>query len=326
MGKSSPPLPPPPPPPPTPYLETESGIKWKEETDTAKKTAADEVAKAERDLTTANTAAEKAAARTKYDNAVAAALELNRGGAKTALNQRGLSTDEFMPLVETELGRVRSTIPDLDPNPGGYFSSNLVDQVLGGEQTARRGKYGRDVAALFPTNYAQTTFADTADDSVLNDILGTAYGTASDALGRAKARGNLDETGYNYAVGQLGQQKTAGMSKLQRTGGDILSGYRTGLEDIGKKASTAAGSYELGGTFDPNVYKTEADTYISGKKAGLEGDIRGAVGTGDDLFNIDSLLNRAAGVQGAGNNLAQVLEERMKKRTAERGLGSTGEF
>jgi len=273
--------------------------------------------------------AEEQRKRDTFNTAITAALGAQRGTAAQTLNQRGLSQDEFMPLIENELTRVRTTIPDLDSNPGSYFSPSLVDSVLAGEQTARRSNYTRDINNLFPSGYEYNTFSDTADDSVLGDILSGAYGRASDSLLRARQRGNLDETGYNYALGQLGTQKSAANATLQQRGGDVLNRYRGDITNLANTARTAAGNYELGQSFDTGAFGRQRDDLIGSRRSTLEGDVRATAGTGDDLFNIDSLINSAGSIQGATNsagNLAGVLEARQKKRSATRGLGSQGEF
>lgn len=258
------------------------------------------------------------------------AINSARGAASSTLASRHLSTDEFMPLIENELMRVKGTIPDTSTNPGTYFGPDLADTVLNREQSNRRTNYTNTLNQTFTPTYAQGQWSDAADDPILTSILGEASGTAQSAIERAKARGQLDDTGYTAAINRLGQSTTTGMAKAQTLGHTVIDRDRQALEDIANQGRTAASSYTLGGSFDPKTYSDEASSLYGTQKGTFEGDVRGAVGDPNQFYDIGSIIDFGGREQGAQNPtsspLADVLAQRETARTARRGLGSTGTF
>jgi len=259
-----------------------------------------------------------------------AALGTARGTAGQTLSSRGLSNDEFMPIIENEFSRVRSTIPSTAEDVSSYFTPELIDTTLNREQENRRTRYGQKVNEYFTPSYATGKWAGTADDALIDTILGEAGGSAQSAVERARARGQLDETGYNAAQNRLNTATTTGRSRAQALGGGVLERYRGELSGIGDEARTGASQYNLGGTFDPTSYTQKAEGKYGEQQGTFEGDVRGAIGDAGQFYNTGDIIGFGAREQGAQNTasspLAEVLAKRETARTARRGIGGTGTF
>lgn len=272
---------------------------------------------------------EKADREARYQVALNAARTGARSSAEGILSSRGLATNEFMPLIDTEINRIASTIPSGAEAPGSYFADNLADIVLGREEGARRTNYTNTLNSTFTPNYAHNAFADTADDPILESIFGSQYGEAQQAVERARARGTLNDQGYSAATRRLSETSPGARSTLQTLGGTVLSRNRDALTGIANEGRSAANSYTLGSQFDPTTYTSRAESTRNDLNNRLEGDVRSAVG-GTQLFNIGDIIGFGGREQGAQNNpsnaIAEVLAQRENRRTAQRGLGSTGAF
>jgi hypothetical protein len=160
------------------------------------------------------------------------------------------------------------------------------------------------------------------------DVLNTQRTAAQQQLDRAKARGNLDTTGYSGALSRLDEMFKAGTATGQKLGGSVLQGYKERLRGIGDTARADAGRYELGGSFDPNVYHTQRDNTFKDITSNLEGDLRGAL-SGTNFFDIGDIITQGGIAQGATNpRLEQpaILAQRKEKQDAQRGLGGQGTF
>lgn len=253
-----------------------------------------------------------------------------RGTATSALTSRGLSSNEFMPIIENEFSRVRSTIPTTAEDVSSYFTPELVDTTLNREQENRRTRYGQKVNEYFTPSYGESKWAGTADDALIDTILGEAGGTAQSAVERARARGQLDDTGYKAAQNRLNLATTTGRSKAQALGGGVLERYRGELSGIGDEARTGASSYNLGSTFDPAGYTQKAEGKYGEQKGTFEGDVRSAIGDAGQFYDVGDIIGFGAKEQGSQNTasspLAEVLAKRETDRTARRGLGGTGTF
>ena len=226
----------------------------------------------------------------------------NRGisYAQDRVGQLGLNYDELKDPIISEFQRQRGSVPQLDSNPGAYFGDDLLDRVLGRIRDTRRSQYGQQVGQFAGDGFADRLIGNDYDDKYLQGIYDEQFGDASSQLQRSFARGNLSPIGMSLAQKQLESQGRAGMSRLQDLGGGVLSKYKTELGDLGSRARTAAGGYELGGTFNPEDYKQQ----IEGKRGEfgqrIEGDIRDAT-RGENIFNVDDIIGKAGVSQGVYN-------------------------
>lgn len=259
------------------------------------------------------------------------ALARAQQAAQGYVSGRGLDYGEFAGDINSELDRIYKSIPyGPSVNADAYFDAEgLTGNVLSRTEANRRSQYTNQFDNMFGPTYADTAFADTFDDDILNSILEEQYGVARDRIDNQKKRGALIDTGYNAAIGDLDRQRTEASSRLQSTGGDVLAGYRGQLTDLISQGRKAASGYTLGQTFDPNTYKTQIESKKADLSGRLEGDVRSAVGP-DSLFDPQRALGSGYTGQGAQNTdrqgILDVLSQRETQRRQKRGVGSQGVF
>lgn len=285
-----------------------------------------EVAQREREL--ADRAQKEQLFNTNLGSAYNSALQYGQ----QRFGELGLGEDIFNKY-QAELDRVKASVPFLADNPGTYFSESIVDSVLGRERDSTRRNYVNQLNQFANDGFAKNLWADTADDALIDSILSAQYQDASDSILRAYERGNLNDAGYQYALKNLDQQRTAAYSRLQDLGGSVLGDFRTGLNDIAEQARSKANAWDFGMSFDPTTYKSQIDSTYNDQKSKLEGRLRGALG-GEQLFNIDDMIQRAGINQGMvnpaqqvnGGSLLEAIAQKQQNEEKKRGLGEQGAF
>lgn len=276
-------------------------------------------------------AAEREAAQQAFNQELMQERGMTRGSIDRRLTDRGLDPMEYDSAIMEALDLAAQAFT---PDTGVNFSPDLPDRVLGEIRGDKIRGFQRGINEFAPEGFASNRFSDDMDDPFINSILADQYQEASDAVLRARDRGTLDDSGFRYAMDNLGQQRTAAESRLQDTGRGILEGYRGDLRGIADNARTAAGNWDFDSDFDLNHWQSMIDNRAGDMTSGLEGSLRSAVG-GEQFFNWNDLINRggkAAGAQnpglggGMGSGLLGAFAERKKKEEDNRGLGSTGAF
>lgn len=264
-----------------------------------------------------------------YNTGVSNAETVARQSALDAILGRGLDPNTFGSSIDTELNRIRASVPYLDQNPGAYYANqDIAGLVLGRETDKQRSAYTQQINQFAPNNFANDRVSSTADDAIIAQILGEQYNPAAEQIQRAYERGTLNDTGFQTAQNILGQQRSTANAQLQSTGGGVLQSLRDQLSGIGQEARTRASSYELGDVFDPTSYQNRIDTTYNEGISGLEGNIRNAIG-GQQYFDIGSILSRGATSQGVTNSqrgLFDAFQARENDRSKQRGLGTQGVF
>jgi hypothetical protein len=268
--------------------------------------------------------AERAQQTADFNAAIEAALNNATQRATGTLQSRGLDPNQFSSVINQGLQTQRMLVPQRDPNPGQYFTDDLIDSILNREQGNRRINYTNQVSSMFTPGDSMTRFADTADDSYITDILNTQRSAAQRSVDMARSRGNLNNTGYQAALTALDDMYKSGLSEAQSIGGGVLSGYRGQLDSVANDARTAANNYSLGTSFDPTTYKSRYDTLAGDLTGRLEGDLRSALGD-QEFFDLGTIITRGGNTQGAVNpkmGLADAIAERERVRNANRGTGT----
>jgi hypothetical protein len=276
--------------------------------------------------------AEKQRIAQEFEVNIANALTGAKNTGKQYATSRGLNPDAYAGIIDTIIGDARSKVPLNDPNPGQYFSSDIFDTGFAKEEQARVGGATSKVNRLFAPGFDRALVDDSADDSILNAILGEQRGTAQQQLDFNKKRGVINDIGYNDATAKFGGQEAAARSSLTSIGDAVLGKIRGGLGDIRGEAGQAASMSGLdASSFDPTPYYGRAQKYASDNLADLEGKVRSAVGS-TQFFDIPAILASAGTAQGpinlttSGAKADGTLGFDPKKSKSDRGLGSTGAF
>jgi hypothetical protein len=263
---------------------------------------------------------------TNLANAVSGATETGRNYAA----QRGLAPDDFSSVISNIIQNQKLRVPDLDANPGSYFTDDAFSAGFDNHQNVKRANYNSRVNQMFTPGFETALMPDTADDSIINSILGAQRSSAQQQLDFNRQRGTINDAGYNAATQDLDAQGNAGRATLTGIGDAILGKNRQALRDIRGEAGTVASNYTLGMP-EPDFagFDTRARARASSDLAGLEGSIRSALG-GVNLFDTSSALAKGGIAQGPINLTTAPTEPGVpfvqKKSTKERGLGSTSTF
>jgi hypothetical protein len=272
--------------------------------------------------------AEKKAAEAKFITDRDAAYAAAQGTGRDVLTGRGLDVNEFESIINRALTDQKARIPSGDLNPASYFTTDIINNALTQEENQRRIRNTSQVNNEFAPGFDRSYIADTADDAYINELLTGQRNQATSALDFARKRGQLNDAGYNSAMGKLIEQEGGARSTLDTLGSSVLGKNRSSLSGIRDRASTGANAYSLGGPlFSLDPYRNELTSAVEGFNKNLKGDITNALG-GTQLFNVNDILLSGARAQGPQNlttaNVPGMLPK--KNAQADRGLGSTGQF
>lgn len=272
----------------------------------------------------------KAQQRTDFTNNLSNAVTGAKTTGRDYFTSRGLSPDDYSSLIDSIVNDTRLKVPDLDPNPASYFNTDTFASGIDNWQNLQRANYNSKVGQTFAPGFDTTLIPDTADDSIINSILGEQRKTAQQQLDFNRARGLLNDSGYNASLAELGREESAGRSTLSDIGSSVLGKSRQDLLNIRGEAGDLASGYTIGNpTPDIGSYYTKAQNKATENIGGLEGAIRSALG-GTNLFDVSTILGKGGTTQGPINlttaETAPGVPFATKKTQANRGLGSTGVF
>lgn len=243
---------------------------------------------------------------------------------------RGLAPDDYSSLIDSIINDTRLKVPDLDASPGSYFTTDAFASGISNAEAVKRANLTGKVNSTFAPGFERNLITDTADDSILDSILGTQRSQAEQQIDFNRKRGLLNDAGYNAVMNELGGQSNAARSTLTGIGDSILGKKRQDLLNIRGDAGNAASSYSLGMPEpDVNAYYKQAQDKATSGLGDLEGSIRSALGS-TNLFDVPTLLQKGGTAQGPINvttaNANTALPFDPKKSSTKRGLGSTGVF
>lgn len=284
--------------------ETRANDKKKKD---AEKAAADAAAKqAAQQAAAQQAAAQKAAQENAYNTA--------RGYGSQQVKDRGFDQsliDKYgvLDLYGSSVDKARAGMAG-NPNPT-YNTGLLFNDALSSGLNKYRGDIAGQIGSLTPEGFANEWFGDTADDDILNTILGTQRTAAEGTLSDALARGQINQQKYDQALLGLDTQGAEGLDWLQSTGGNVLGGYRNKLDAFRTGELSKVGNYDFSNPFDFNAFSTNANKQRDTYTGQLQGDITSAVGNRQffdpnsligGLFNPTAPQNNSGGQSGAGDN------------------------
>lgn len=261
-----------------------------------------------------------------YDNAM--------GYARSKLSGMGLN-DEYgiLDAYQRDLDAKRSGIDLTQEGAASNINASaLWDSAYNGQRSNASRRHQQELQGFADTGFEKQRIADTADDDIINAILGGQYDEALATLTRARDRGQINDSGFTTAQNELNNARTAGNAKLQDTGMGVLENYRKGLRDMAGGFYDRAENYDFGDRWDTDAYKNELDSYYTSSLGRMEGDIRNAMG-GTKYFDTDAILGTAGKSQGAigstgktSNPLAGAFSDQAKKKEEETSLSNVGAF
>lgn len=309
------------------------------------KTAAEQLndairARKDREAQTALTTQQAADTKTAADRTT---FNTNRQGAYDAALQdtlRSFSNAGVDPnayranYIDPTLSRTYNSIQDMDPNPYGAFPSSLGQTILNQATSDRRSQLSNQYNSIFNPNYSTTAIPDTTTGSYIDTIVNEQFDPLTAQLTNAQKRSTLTDTGYQAALARLNQKKSAARDTVSNLGANILSGYRSGLDDLISGGRSDISNLSLSGQFDPESYRTRANDLVARDMTNFGGALRNAVGN-SQFADLTDLLNAGGAAQGANNPTATnptgigtgtALTPDEELATRKRGLGNTGAF
>lgn len=256
---------------------------------------------------------------------LALAIEDTRRLASDTLARRGVNDqDYYMSLIEQAINRTAQGVPDTDTRPIQYFGPSLVEAALAQGGQDRRDRFTRDVDALFGPDADRRYIPDDAGRSIIDQVLNTQRGEALSALERARARGNLTDTGFSGAMQRIGELDTAGRQQANSLVANALQGIRDEFGSIRNRARSAAQSYTPGGSFSLEPFAAQKQSFLDTLGERIPGAAQNAL-AGQSFFDIGDILTRGGRLQGAQNPriAAFAPPQRSGNEEDRRGLGST---
>lgn len=272
----------------------------------------------------------KEQAKADFKTGLETAVSGARNTGRNYFAQRGLAPDDHASLIDSIIGDTRLKVPELDSNPASYFTSDAFASGIDNFQNVKRSNLTGKVNSTFAPGFEKSLIADSADDSIIDSILGSQRQNAQQQIDFNRKRGILNDSGYATVMNEFGGQENAARSTLTGIGDSILGKKRQDLLNVRGDAGNAASGYMLGSP-EPDVstyYKQAQDKAASGL-GDLEGSIRSALGS-TTLFDVPTLLQKGGTAQGPINvttaNADTSLPFDPKKSNTKRGLGGTGVF
>ena len=272
--------------------------------------------------------AAQAAQRSKTAGLISGAYQTGTSyGAGKAKNLGFDDTYGLLDTYNTMLNTERSKIPDDAANPGSYFDYNdlwnkSVNDVTAGQKSRLDNQYRNMTKAGWQEDY----FADTADDSILDAILGTQYSEAFDTMDAARARGQLSQGAFDNSLRGLEGKKSGARAKLEDLGLGILGGYRDQLSGIADGYNNQITNYKLGQNISMDDMSNSLNTRKGNLSNRMSGDIYNALGD-TALFSTDGIMAKGNSSAGVSNNpLRNAFLSNTGANDPNRTTGTTGVF
>lgn len=169
-------------------------------------------------------------------------------------------------------------------------------------------------------------------DQYVNTFLNDKYNDALEQLDRAKARGSINDIGYNKAINDLATQLSAGKSTYGAIGRDIVSGYNTGMQNELENYQNLVNNYNFENDFsklNTDTINNQLSNTYNNYLSGFENDFDAAM-SGQTPFDVSGILGNAKVAQGVinpqTNSLVDAISEQNSKKKQKVGLGNEGIF
>lgn len=219
-------------------------------------------------------------------------------GARSFFGERGLNPDLYQSDIDQMINSTLSTVNPNDPSPGQYLQ-NIGQLIYENKRNAGRDTAVRGVNQAFTPGFERSRIADTADDPFIAEAQAGQRGKAEDYINNLFKRGVITATGKTGAENKLAEQDPRVRTQLDELGQNVISSGRQSLTDVANRARGDASMLDLGGTFDPSKYTTEADTNYNDFLAKFGDRFKSSVP--DNLYDTAGLSTAAGVSQGAQN-------------------------
>ena len=216
-----------------------------------------------------------------------------------------------------------------DDNPTAEYNQIVNDFT----NTQKQGiqKALNNASVMYDPTYGGG-FGNNFADQYINQFISDKYNDALEQLDRAKARGTLNDVGYNRAIQDLATQKSAAGSTLGSIGRSLVSDYNTGMQTGIENYQNLLNSYDLANDYsrlNTNTVNSKLNDMYGNYLSGFEGDFNSAM-AGQQPFDVSSILGSAKVSQGVtnpqSNALLDAINDQNSKKKQKIGLGNEGVF
>lgn len=272
------------------------------------------------------TAAELALQR---QEAVARARNKASHDAEMYLRSQGLDPANYMHMLTPELDRIASYVGP-DDNPTKLFDgATIMQNLLGGELNSKRSGWKTQLDSKFGTGFEDRAIGDSILDTAINEILGRQKTDAMTMLERGKARGIYNDVGYDRGLAEINNDYSTGNASLHSLGHNVLDKYRSQAKNLAGDAWNYYSTLGLGDNFSLDPYIDKFGNIVNSANTNAKGDLLGALGN-TNYFDFSNISQKVGGAQGALNLrddfVTAALEERKRRDSMSRGIGSQGAF
>src|SRR3954466_4450885 len=220
------------------------------------------------------------------------------GDVRNYFSSMGVDPEKYGGSIDSQLNSILSGISPTDENPGAAFQG-AGQSIWDTLQTGERTKYGNQLNQMFAPEWEMRRVGMTLDDPYLSGVEGEQYADADKIIKNMLDRGVLTSGGYTSAQKDLEGQRAGVRARLNEIGTGLLTKEQQDLRDISNRARQSASTMQLGSSFDPYGYQTEADTDFNDFIGTLGDQIRSQVP--GQLFNTAGLAAIGGAGQGLGN-------------------------
>jgi len=266
------------------------------------------------------------------------ATKLARDNASQYFSQYGADPTKYQSDIERAIQTSLANIPDLSPNPAGFFAPTLGSDLFTQLTTAGRERARQKFSNTFDSSAVDRALGNELIDPVRNNILAEQFDPLSVQLGTARKRGTLNDTGYNAALTALTGAKGKASAEIDNAGRSVLGSGQKSLRELLGSFSSDVNSMSLPQL--ENVDFTDEQMRFNNEASRLAGGFGSQVQSaiGDTKFaDLNTLLNAGGAVQGAinspvrpggggGSAIEDLLAQQISSTNKARGLGNTGVF
>lgn len=211
------------------------------------------------------------------------------------------------------------------------ITQSLLDRV----NTSTRDNMRTQLTNWTNNNPLTSLLSDSADDAIINDIIGTQFKTASSQLDNALKRGMLTKGAFTNANDTLGNQRSAANARLQSVGQGVITQGRQSLQNDIDKIFSNVGNWQVGSNYNLASALQGVESNANTQRSLLEGNLRSALGNNSNFFDVNSAINtgtslaRTGGTNpivsqiGENGGLADALAQRQQRGKTTYGMNAS---
>jgi hypothetical protein len=231
------------------------------------------------------------AAQSYYDTQLGA-----RGVDRSIADMYGLDDAYFSAIDNARMG-----IEETDTNPFlSYNTRGNFEDAYSTGLNRYRGDTKKKLYDVAGDGFEYDTFADTADDAIINEILTGQREDAFAQIDAAYKRGQLNDVGYKRALKGLDDQFAAASGQVQNIGQGVLSDYRSKLSGFRDSQLDRIDMMDFTDPYNFDSIASRLSGMTNDFTNRMRGDLTSAIGD-TSYFDPSTLIGKGGAVQGYYN-------------------------